>query len=286
MEHPEEKFKKHGEMVHLLSSEKDAVRRRIMVNNPPAFPRAVPFPFFFVYRAVVVALALPLIIGIPVAYAAQTSSPGDSLHPLEIGVIEPIEEAFHFTPASKLEYHTARLEERLEEFQEIQETGATVDLQEIEQAGENVEEHADDISTVLSHTAEQEEKIGYLLRSKALVDAHEEVLKTMKADTEKIEASSDAIEQEILETSQAYLSLENQEEVEAVISDVLADLSEIASTTNATTTEAWLADINAAMQSGDLEEAFSLTNEAQVEVLKQEYLQDDTLDASTKVEEN
>lgn len=275
MNNPEDKFAHEAHSLRLLAREKEALRQRILAHGAApqqARPSFLLSPFV---RFVAAPLALVLLISVPVTYAAQVSGPGDLLYPLELLIVEPIEETLHFSAEAAVPYHTARLEERLEE---LQDTDALTqgDAEKLETLVENVEEHAKAITQALATTTDTEEKIKYLVKAKAIVEAHEEVLETFDSSTSDLASSSDEMAEAIEEASEEYANIEGETEISETITEILATLG---TTTLATST---LQDIAEEIESGDLEEALFLTTELQIELLKQHYLEpDDTQGTSS-----
>lgn len=210
MEHFEEKFKNDAEQVRLTAAEKAAVRARVLA---APLPRRSPLSFW--PQIMAASFILAIIAGVPVSYAAQGSAPGDALYRFELAVLEPIEEALQFTDNARTEYHAERLEERLDE---IKKSEAIVPA-DLATVTEDVTAHIEEISAALASTTERERKIRGLIRSKALAEAHEEVLEDLDADTEELEESVEALEEE-LEESKEQLTDEAAEALEAEIEEL------------------------------------------------------------------
>lgn len=278
MQHPEEQFKTESERVHLLASEKEVLRRNILAATPAARPvRRYPSPFSFGMRFVAAPLVLLLLIGGPFTYAAQRSAPGDFLYQFELKVVEPVEASLQFSSAAQADFHTSRLEERLDELKMVEE----VDPQSLESVTQNIEEHVEGLTTSLASSTEPtEEKIHHLLKSQALVEAHEEVLADLSADTEDFAALGETVEEELGDLSQAYLTETSESEVASTIAEALTDIGETASTTGAVVDPSLrkqILNITNAVKQGDLEGAFELSNDIQMQVLKQQYLAEEDL---------
>lgn len=279
MDNPEEQLKTDAEKVYLLRAEKDAIRRRIL-SMPTIVPHKRVSSFVFFSRLAVAPLALLLLIGGPVAYAAQTSGPGDLLFSLEINFIEPVQEILQSSPEGRVEFHTARLEERLDELQFIQTSGEELNPSDYVAVSENVSDHVGDISTALASSTPTETKIKTLVKSKALVEAHEEILEDLHADTNEVGQSSNEVSEVLIETSEDYVSQNSEETVESIITEAVDDINDIASSTATTTQEViqdQIEDIEAAIDRGNLKQALDLTNETQAEVLKDQYLSEDVI---------
>jgi len=262
----ESQFKKDADRVHLFKKEKDAVRMRIMGTAPSL--QASPYARHFWMQILAAPLMLFILAG-PVTYAAQASGPGDLLYGIEISVVEPIEESLHVGHDSRERYHTQRLEERLDEVQDAQAEG-TIDQDDQETVARNVEDHVEALVLSLAQDSEPEQKIPRLVKAKALVEAHEELL-----DEADVATSSDSIDDQIENVSDTFAK-DKEDAVEAV-ADAVADIQEDALDTASTTSPAikgQLEDIAEAIQDGDLGEALYLATETQANQLKDRYLSD------------
>lgn len=273
MHNPEEQFKAEIAQVHLLKSEKEAIRQRVLTETPLSYPTQVySSPFGLVLKFVAAPLALLLIIGGPITYAAQTSAPGDFLYQFELRVVEPVEESFYFGPAAQVDFHTSRLEERLNELKAME----GVDARGLESVTQNIEEHMRAFTASLTSSTEStEEKIRHLVKSKALVEAHEEVLKELASETEPLGAFGEAVEEELADTSEAYLLQVSEKEVEDTLTEAMADWGGMASSTDLSLRDSLqkqIFNITNAIEKGDLEKALNLSNDIQIKILKQQYL--------------
>jgi len=215
-------------------------------------------------------LAAPLMLFIlagPITYAAQASGPGDLLYGIEISVVERIQESLYLTHDSRELYHTQRLEERLDEMQDAQAEGV-IDQDDQDTVARNVEDHVEALVLSLAQDSEPEQKIPRLVKAKALVEAHEEILEESDVAT-----SSDSIDDQIEDVSDIYAK--DKEEAVIAVADAVADIQEDALDLASTTSPAimgQLEDIAEAIQDGDLGEALYLASETQANQLKDRYL--------------
>lgn len=270
MDNPEEIFKSDSEKVYLLRAEKDAMKKRILNRAPVFHPQKSPFVFFS--RMIFAPLAVLLLVCVPVTYAAQSSGPGDFLYDIEIAVLEPVQETLQFGVDAKVAYHTARLEERLDELQSL----GDVEEEDLDRVAENVQDHARDITVTLASTTENAKKITYLIKSKALIEAHEEVFEELHIDVDDVASTSEEISDDLIETSDALVEQVGEESIESVIIEAVEEIRDIASSTATTTQEIvndQIEDITAALERGNLKQALDLSNETHAEALKERYLE-------------
>lgn len=269
MDNTEEQFKNETASVRLLKKEKDAVRARII----GATPAPTPSPYLrWPWLHLVAAPLAVLILVAPVSYAAQASGPGELLYSLEISVVERIQESLQIGEDARVQYHTERLKERLDEVQESSATGP-LEQDEEEAVARNVEEHAESLAASLSKSltkdAEPEKKIKKLVRAKALMSAHEALL-----EETDVASSSTVIDHEIEDSSDEYAAHDMEEAVSAVaeaIEDMRESALSVSSSTPAELT-GQIEDIAEAIQEGDLGEALYLSSESQANQLRDRYL--------------
>lgn len=274
--HPQ--FHTDREKVKLLASEKAMMRARIIGARPA--PTVSPFhDLFFVpaLRGVAIAMGLMIVVTGPVTYGAQLSGPGDLLYALEVGLVEPVEEALQFTPEAKQKYHAERLAERLSELRKVEVRRVALSPEESEDVVEDVAEHAEEASKDEEPSAER--ILPHLIRTAALLSAHEEVLTDMGVEDARISALADTLEVRIEARIREYLTGEEDTEIVADIAEKLdrADdvLPEITSRNDAEAFTKRFEEIQDAVEEGDVDEAFVDATELEIDLLTEEYLQEE-----------
>jgi len=111
--------------IHLTASEKSVMFKKIM-QTPIASPFQ-PQKTWWNFRELTRVQFAYMLSGImlimgsggAVAYASQSSIPGDVLYPVKIHVTEPIQYALAFTPAAKAQVDAANALQRLDEAQKL-----------------------------------------------------------------------------------------------------------------------------------------------------------------------
>src|SRR3990167_1457082 len=209
----ETQFQKEGREVHLLRSEKEAIKQRILTMPEPAPARYVTyFDSLYSGRMATAALGLLIIVGsAPLTYAAQRSVPGDFLHGFELSVVEPLEEVVQFTFHTRIAYATNRLEERLQEVQAT--TAAHMTPEEVATVTENVQKHVQDIFEALPQETDKKDMVDNLIKVSALVNAHEDLLSQPSPEVSDMEDLNDAVTAELLDQVQEYALDKTQSEL-------------------------------------------------------------------------
>jgi len=266
MDNLEDNLKRDAHAVRLLQKEKDAVRARIMGTAPAV--RLSPYRYSMWLHLVATPLAVLILVGGPVTYAAQASGPGGILYGLEISVVERVQESLQIGDDAQVRYHTQRLKERLDE---VQESSATGPLEEDDQeaVARNVEEHAESLAASLAKDTEPEKKIRNLVRAKALMSAHETIL-----EETDVASSSTLVDNEIEDSSDEYAAKDLEEAV-SVVAEAIEDMRESALSVSSSTPAELIGqieDIAEAIQEGDLGEALYLSSETQANQLRDRYL--------------
>src|SRR3989344_4486779 len=176
MNNDQQQFRNEGRNVHLLRSEKDAIKKRILRTRAPEILHSVPSPWPFLYagRMFVTVLALVVVGGGSLVYAAEYSSPGDALYRLELYVVEPVEKVLLFTPASRIEYSSNRIEERFRELRKASvEDVASLD---VDVAKNNIIENVHTVLLNVSEESETKKNVDHLAKVSAILSAHENAL--------------------------------------------------------------------------------------------------------------
>lgn len=116
-------FKKDARSVRLSAAEKAAGKARVFseIGMPEVRPNLF-FIFENIYvRTVTSAALIAIVIGVPAAFAAERSLPGDPLYGLKTHVNEEVASLFVRQDA-KAEYHLSLAEKRIEELAKLAET--------------------------------------------------------------------------------------------------------------------------------------------------------------------
>lgn len=279
MDDTQQQFKKDARGVHLFASEKEAIKRRI-VGVPAPREYYFPFPAFsfasfnFAYagRMAMAALLVSILGAAPLTYAAQQSSPGDALYHFELYVVEPIEEAFQFSPNARIAYSADRLEERL---QEIQATGhIDVSAEEMAIVVENIEEHAQDVLSALEEDS-ADAATDDIVRASALLGAHENLIAEVSQEETRIKNFDDVVAAELRDQIAVYANEATPLELVEAVRGTVSETTEILERGNfeaaATDIAALLTGVEEEIAEGDFIEALQEATEAKVQALAQEY---------------
>lgn len=269
-----------AKQVHLLASEKTAMKARILSGAHISTPQhsLVPSPFtsfHFFARTTGIAFVLFVVVGTSLTYAAQGSNPGDTLYAFELGVVEPIEETFQRTPEKQIAYHTDRLEERLLELKRArkvsQEPASYVTF------NTQVAEHADKLEEALKSETDSQRKVEALVEASALMRANEDLLEELHSETDTFDTSEKEVRASLSEATEVYGTEEDEDVIrEALLEDLLE--TQVASTSDVTTVSELqdaLSDIEEEVRDGDVREAFKRITEVRVEMRKQLLLLDE-----------
>jgi hypothetical protein len=273
--------------VRLLRSEKDAMKARILSHAPaPAAP--TPSPYLIYIRGLAGAFALLLIVLVPATYAAQQSTPGDALYSIELGLIEPIEEAFQVDSESRVAYHTSRLEERLDELAKVKRVGAATPS--VAALAENASEHAIEAHASIAGESPSADSIERLVAISAILEAQEEILEDLDAETDRFNDTQVVVEDALEESNRTYAKTAEPEEIQALISAGLAKTSaqvapmgtalmsaEAAPTTTAKARTLERADsrlerLQEELDDEDYDDALDIISDLRIQFLKDEYL--------------
>lgn len=263
--------------VRLLASEKAMLRARVLGAPEPI---ASPFQALFLVpalRGVAIAMGLVIMVSGPLAYGAQQSLPGDPLYGLEVDIVEKIEASLRFTPEAKQEYHAERLAERLSELRTVEGRHIVLTPEASITVIEDVAEHAEAASRDSADPAPAR-TLPQLIRTAALLSAHEEVLDDLGVAEGRIADLTETLEDRIDTRTEEYLTTEEASEIAADIAEKLdrADdvLPTITSTHDAEALAERFEDIRGAVEEGDLNDAFEDTTELEIELLTEEYLRE------------
>jgi len=277
MDDIQKQFQKDARGVHLLSSEKEAIKQRIVgipipkEYRTPVFSLSY-FDFFHAGRMAVAALLVCIFGAAPLTYAAQHSAPGDTLYHFELYVVESIEAAFKFSSDAQIAYSADRLEERL---QEIRETAhAEVSAEEIAIVVENIEQHAQNVLSALEVDT-TEEIFDDIVRASALLSAHEDLVAEVSQEETRIANFNDVVATELQEQLTEYAdeatSLELLEEIQETMSETSDVLEENNFETSTTDIAALLTSVEKEITNGDLIQALQEATEAKIQAFVQEY---------------
>lgn len=265
-----------GQDVHLLESEKLAIKSRILrmpnKESRPGFILSLVQLFSNSKIVITAVLTLVCILSIPLAYASQKSGPGQLLHSFEIHFLEEIEQSFQFTKQSKISYSTNRIKERLLEMQDVSDNKLSVD--ETKMLTKNLEEHVDNVLAELPDDATDEEVEG-LIAVSALLHAHQDVFSEANNEQEGIENLNDDVTQQLAKTVQKYADEQSSSELNALITENTNEaLVLIQDDIQNPETQQVQEHLNAAKKEitdGDLDSALDEAIAARIEALAQEY---------------
>lgn len=262
-----------AKQVHLLASEKSAMKARILESShTKLIPASIPSPFLsftYIARMSVTAFALFIVVGTSLTYAAQGSTPGDTLYAFELGVIEPIEEVFQRTPEKQVAYHTDRLEERLAELKQARKVSrepasyVTFNTQ--------VAEHANKLEVALEREADTQKKVEALVEVSALMQANEDLLEDLNSETDTFDASEKEVRAVLTKATDTYGAEEDENNIRETLLEDLRDTSIASTTDEATVSELQdiLTEIEDQIEEGEIREAFKRITEVRVEIRKQ-----------------
>lgn len=128
----------------MTPEEKSAMRARIFGAPATVTSTASPYFFFdfqFMTRALAAVLAVVLVGGTGVAYAAQGALPGQPLYAVKVDVTEPLQTALAATPAARAAVHVELAQRRVEEAEALSQKGR-LDATTTQQLEQNFESHA------------------------------------------------------------------------------------------------------------------------------------------------
>ncbi|RJQ34129.1 hypothetical protein C4568_03260 [Candidatus Parcubacteria bacterium] len=281
MDNTEEKFHTDGQTVHLRASEKAAIKKRVLNTQVPKVSQPVPtfFPFVYVGRTALVGLLFLIVGGSSLTYAAQQSAPGDSLYHLEMYVVEPIEEAIQITPSAKIAYSASRVEERLEELQQIKED---VPSEEVAIASENVKAHVQNVLSVLPEQPETEKNVDQLVKVSALLNVHEHLPAFSDEGTQSIAALKEDVTSELTDQVSEYANgispMDVVQEVQQTLMETSALIDDAATTTDNAIIAEHLANVQNEVVDGNFDNALQEAVDAKVQALTQEYAADGSIE--------
>lgn len=271
-----DKLKKQGQNVHLLQSEKQAIKDKILslpIQEPSNRGVLSFFDLFYSKKLVgMAAFAFILLGSIPATYAAQKSGPGDFLHGFELSVVEPLQSIIHFSPQAQVSYSTRRLEERLDELQSTPNEEMTDE--QIAIASENIQEYTNEALVVVPESSKKE-IINQLIKVSALLNANEDVIARTKQNEPIIATITDQVEGQLSDQIELYaqgqapadLAETVQQEVRAT-TEILEDQAQSPDTITITKL---LEEAQKDISAGDLEEALQDVIDAKVQAIAQDY---------------
>ncbi len=278
MNNLEEQLHQDGQNVHLLKSEKQAMKNRILAMPMTEKSGQSIFNFLQIFQSKKViafaVFAFLLFSGVPITYAAQHSGPGDFLHGFELSVIEPVEHMISFTNDSQIAYSIDRLEERLDELQAVPEGQITAE--EVAAATENIQDYANEALAMIPESSQKEE-VSHLIQISALLNAHEDVLTETQQEGEEIESLNDEVAVELSDQVEEYAKQQSKAELaETVKREVTETTSLIVGDDDPTSIAIGeiLEDAQEEIDKGNLEEALQDTIDAKVQALTQDYTED------------
>ena len=270
-----DKLKRDGQSVRLLQSEKQAIKDRVLsmpLEEPAKGFGLVFLTFFHSKKLVAMAVfALLLVSGIPLTYATQKSGPGDLLHGFELSIIEPVEHLVYFSTNSQVDYSTRRLEERLDELQEVPEGQITDEQFAI--ANDNVQEYADE-ALVAIPDATQKEVVSHIVKVSALLNAHEDVLIDNQQEVEEIEDLNNKVEMELSDQVEEYADQQDTTQLAEIIKQEAAEVSKLIEGSRDAESLAIAEQLRDAQEEalkGNLEGALQEILDAKVQALAQNY---------------
>lgn len=274
MNNDQQQFRNEGRNVHLLRSEKDAIKKRILRTRAPEILHSVPSPWPFLYagRMFVTVLALVVVGGGSLVYAAEYSSPGDALYRLELYVVEPVEKVLLFTPASRIEYSSNRIEERFRELRKASvEDVASLD---VDVAKNNIIENVHTVLLNVSEESETKKNVDHLAKVSAILSAHENALAVSNQSVDDIKMLHKDVDATLVGEVSAYAEGKNDSELaEALQQEVSETAVLIEGDTATSTTEVaeHLDHVRQQVTDGDLKEALREAVSARVQALTEDY---------------
>lgn len=270
------KLKEDGKNIHLLESEKLAIKNRIL-----AMPMSEPqhnsiFSFLQIFAnpkfAIAAVFAIVLVSSISVTYASQKSVPGGVLHSLEINVIEEIQETFLFSGEAQITYSTDRIKERLMEMQDI--SGRKLTTGETSELAENLEKHVDNVFVEVPEDINKE-GIEDLITVSALLHAHEDMLIETKNEQQVVTNLNKDITQQLSEQVEEYTESETPAELSSFITENTTEtttlISDNSQDPDTLIIQRHLDSAKKEIADGDLDSALEEAIDAKVEALAQEY---------------
>lgn len=277
MNNLEERLHQDGQNVHLLKSEKQAMKNRILAMPITEKSGQSMFNFLQIFQSKKViafaVFAFLLLTGVPITYAAQHSGPGDFLHGFELSVIEPVEHMISFTNDSQIAYSIDRLEERLDELQAVHE--GQISDEQVAIATENIQEYANEALAVIPES-NQKEEVNHLIKISALLNAHEDVLLETQQE-ESIENLNDEVAVELSDQVEEYAKQQSKTELAETVKREVSETTNLIGGDDDPTAVAIgeiLEDAQEKIVKGNLEEALQDTIDAKVQALTQDYTED------------
>jgi hypothetical protein len=278
MNQPENHFRKDGKGVHLLNTEKEALKKRILASPLPSKHHGVTFAYpwhFAPMRVAASALLLLFIVGVPVTYAAQKSGPGDFLHGFELTIVEGLEETVRVSTRSRLAYATTRVEERLRELQSEDTSITAADAAEM---NENLEDHVGNVLKEVPQEKDTEESVNSLIRVSALLRAHDNALDKAGAASSAVEDLNMTVTTQLFEEVEEYTDEQRPEVLAETVRQEVTELDNLLknSPNNLVTADVrgHLDEATEELQAGDPEDAFEEIVEAKIQLLTQDYGED------------
>ncbi len=278
----EKQLKKDSNDVYLLRSEQEAMKSSILRNTQERHSPVSIFSFpNLIYRLVPATLVVLLAVGVPVTYASQNSVPGDLLYGFEINIVEEIEEIFYISDNQKVNYHIARLEERLEELKEVADKSDEKTL--VALVGGEIQEHTQEIIDVAGSRTRSKEDVNQLVVTSAIINASSDIIDiALNSDpaTSSIESIIVLIDDEIDKEITEYISEnKNGEDISDQISEDVEDINQFAEEGHLDDVlkiyiDDQLKNANAKILEEDLENTLIILSKTKSEILKQKYLKD------------
>ncbi len=272
----EAELRKLGQTVQLSKAEKQAIKDRVL-STPLASAEGVKkiawqssfASAFWSRKALFMAACVVILLGsIPVTHAVQDSRPGDLLFNLELHLIEPIEEVFHFSEESKIEFAIERVEERLEELQDLPDGNLTAEQS--NDTWENIDEHIDVILEAHDNL-EQEEEIDNLIVVSGLLGAYDQESKFNRVEIDNLIIEVDT---QLTEGVEDYVSGQSEAELTGEIEEYIEEAQLLIgeqSDSNALLIQETLADIEEELEDGDVDELFEEIVDVYIDALTYEY---------------
>lgn len=257
-----------AEDVRLLAPERAAIRDRVL----RARPRRVVVPAFrFTLAPALGALAL-LAFGSGLTYASQLSGPGDLLHGIELGFVEPVQSALYVGADSQSAFRVARLEERLDELQSAPIAALSAD--DVSESTRNVTEHAEQAVERARAQEDPSRRIDYLVQVSALLEAHEDTLAEVAAE-ESIKPLGTFVADELDFEVGEYATGKGEGELVEIVSDELSAAGSLLQGSNAILdldVQADLQDVVHELAEKDFDDALRLVTKVRVDALTDQYL--------------
>lgn len=279
MDKIEKQINKQKNEVYMLHSEKDAIKASIL-GDTKVQPNAEfsLWSLFLIspYRLVPVALTILLVISVPVTYASQESVPGDFLYSFEVNVVEEIEELFHASEINKIDFHSDRLKERLEELQTVINEGNADEL--VTPVVKEIKEHTDKVMTIIEASPSSNEKLSDLIEVSALVEANADLVDIAQGQTDtspEIEEIQEIVSMALNEGADEYTKEQSDEEISNAISSSVTDINELSEGSDSVT-EAFVDNqlevVALEITKENWGETLTLLAETKVELIKQDLL--------------